>query len=81
MLKNLKQKTKENHFMSNISLKDTTTLESLFSEANTWENMPISSLTEEQVALINLKKAVYSKKNATKNGGSVHSCFICVTGV
>lgn len=67
--------------MSNITLKDTTTLEALFNEASTWENMSISSLSEDQIALINLKKAVNNRTRATKNGGSRAVCFICVSGL
>ncbi len=70
--------------MSNITLKDTTTLGALFDEASAWENLPTSALSEDQLALIQLKKAVFSKPVISKNGGAavaIAKCFICVTGL
>lgn len=66
--------------MNNLSLKDTITLEKLFSEVDNWANMPVSTLDDQQLALINLKKAVMNASVADKNGGARVKCFICVTG-
>lgn len=79
MLKYLK--TRRSMKMSNINLKDSVTLEGLFNEVDSWGNMPVSSLNEQQLALINLKKAVTNQAVADKNGGaSAAQCFICFTG-
>ena len=38
-----------------INLSDTTTLEALFNEVDSWGNLPTSSLSPQQIALLNLK--------------------------
>lgn len=68
-----------------MKLNDTTTLDNLFALADEWAALPASSLSEQQVALINLKNTVMRSGIADKNGGAAfavaHACFICVTGV
>jgi len=68
--------------MANINLADTTTLEALFKTADSWANLPVSTLSEEQLALLQLKNSVFKKSEARKGGGMQESsfCFICYTG-
>ena len=66
-----------------INLSDTTTLEALFNEVDSWGNLPTSSLSPQQIALLNLKHTAFTPTAELKNGGSCSGsalCFICFTG-
>lgn len=73
--------------MSNVTLSDTTTLNNLFAIVDEWGNLPSNCLSEQQIALMNLKNTVLKNSVDMKNGGALanlsnlHQCFICVTGV
>lgn len=60
----------------NINLSDTTTLNDLFNEVDSWGELPTATLNPQQIALMNLKNSVVN--STVKNGGSI--CFICFTG-
>ncbi|MDI9413899.1 MAG: hypothetical protein QM401_10055 [Bacillota bacterium] len=70
----------------NIALTDTTTLEELFARVDEWSNLPSSSLSPQQIALIGLRNTVFETNEELKAGGGLvftsgSSCFICFTGV
>ena len=63
-----------------MKLNDTTTLEKLFAQADEWAAMPVSTLSDQQIALINFRNAASKAIPDDKNGGSALYCFICWTG-
>ena len=63
-----------------MKLNDTTTLEQLFAKADEWAAMPVSTLSDQQIALINFRNAARNTIQDEKNGGKMVDCFICVTG-
>lgn len=64
-----------------MRLEDQTSLKDLFKMADNWSSLPSSSLSEQQIALINLKNVVNaSTLYDEKNGGRIACCFICITG-
>lgn len=66
-----------------INLSDEITLQELFDDVDSWSNLPVNSLSEQQICLIQLKNSTFNSELATKAGGSSSSggaCFICVTG-
>ncbi|MDU6599205.1 hypothetical protein [Finegoldia magna] len=66
----------------NINLSDEVTLKDLFDDVDSWSNLPVNSLSEQQLNMIQLKNSVFNSEAATKAGGSGYSgaCFICYTG-
>ena len=63
-----------------MKLNDTTTLEKLFAQADEWAAMPVSTLSDQQIALINFRNAARNTISDEKNGGKNMCCFICYTG-
>jgi hypothetical protein len=57
----------------NISLND------LFKEAETWDAQGAKDLTNDQIAILNLKRVIELKDKAGGIGGG-KECFICATG-
>ena len=62
-----------------MNLNDTTSLEELFAQADEWAAMPASTLSEQQIALINFRNAAKETVSVSKNGGYIANCFICIT--
>jgi hypothetical protein len=60
-----------------ISLdQDNPTLNDLLKSADAWKNEPVSGLSHDQIAILNLKKALDTKAA----GLAANECFICATG-
>lgn len=55
------------------------TLKELLQQAAQWEQSDAKDLTNDQVALINLKRVIELKDRAGNIGGG-KECFICGTG-
>ena len=63
-----------------MKLNDITSLKQLFDMADEWAAMPVSTLSDQQVALIHFRNAAKNIIQDEKNGGRMSECFICVTG-
>lgn len=63
--------------LKKISLdKDNPTVADLLKAAEEWENKPVSELSDDQLAILDLKKAIGGTTGTTYS----NECFICVTG-
>ncbi|CAL1525656.1 hypothetical protein CNT_KDOLBLKC_03888 [Bacillus subtilis] len=58
---------------------DNISLNELFKEVEKWESIPSSDLTNDQLAIVNLKRVIEAKDAAGDLGGG-KECFICATG-
>ena len=65
----------------NLGMNNTTVSE-LFEISRSWDNVEAGDLTQDQLAVLNLKNLVEAKEASKKAGGSPRedACFICVSG-